>query len=265
MRNDIVTAQKTPGPMLFVSSFSNTLSPIIHGSGNSYPKRKEFRSSGICWQDPFYMFISMYWEEGYLEPDVFTYFFVFVAPWSLMLDQDLVVLSPPAWQSGEGSTNGNACLCMGWSFWDQQWHLRTWWIFEIEKKDVIIVNMTWFQDMGSLQNLSKNNFEGWHWSSPNLANPSKKNWKNHLYRLFVSTSLVEFQWPPASKHVKPWKRAGPSGYFSPGNSGVFRCFFFSGKTVIPLERPKWYIHHPSCMQMHLHHNAFLILEPFLQD
>ena len=113
MRNDIVTAQKTPGPMLFVSSFSNTLSPIIHGSGNSYPKRKEFRSSGICWQDPFYMFISMYWEEGYLEPDVFTYFFVFVAPWSLMLDQDLVVLSPPAWQSGEGSTNGNACLCMG--------------------------------------------------------------------------------------------------------------------------------------------------------
>lgn len=134
MRNDIVTAQKTPGPMLFVSSFSNTLSPIIHGSGNSYPKRKEFRSSGICWQDPFYMFISMYWEEGYLEPDVFTYFFVFVAPWSLMLDQDLVVLSPPAWQSGEGSTNGNACLCMGWSFWDQQWHLRTWWIFEIEKK-----------------------------------------------------------------------------------------------------------------------------------
>ena len=110
------------------------LSAIIHGSGNSYPKRKEFRSSGICWQDPFYMFISMYWEEGYLEPDVFTYFFVFVAPWSLMLDQDLVVLSPPAWQSGEGSTNGNACLCMGWSFWDQQWHLRTWWIFEIEKK-----------------------------------------------------------------------------------------------------------------------------------
>lgn len=45
------------------------------------------------------------WEEGYLEPDFYTYFFVFVAPWSLMLDQDLVVgPSPPAWQSGEGST-----------------------------------------------------------------------------------------------------------------------------------------------------------------
>lgn len=122
------------------------------------------------------------WEEGYLEQDFFTYFFVFVAPWSMMLDRVLVVLWPPAWQSGEGPTNGNACLCMGWSFWDQQWHLRTWWIFEIEKKRCHHSQHDLVSRHGFLTKSFQQN-KLWRLALifPKSCQPLQKNWKNHLY------------------------------------------------------------------------------------